>query len=601
MLFLAYFFAFPLVVSAQEEGAATFSSQRSVDFSGMHTVTREFEKTAPTSESPEIHVETRYGNIELRTWENSVVRVAAQITVGGNNRSIAEEVALDIGISVKVVSDRFDIRTLFPGAGQTGGTGYVVDYLIHVPRGATVFAENAFGDTLIEGLEGRATIDSRYGMVKLLNLSAPVRVRSRGEFPVIADGLAQGGTFLLRQSQAYFSKISGKLAVTNYLGSVELRSTGTQADIALTSESGPILVYLTKEFTPEVDAWVEYGELSSQLPLVREEWGPTMYGRHQNPGAAQRLELHASFGNIDVVIDGQKEPKSAPAGFSEIVQDEISQQFSLPSGRSLSDDAIVGDVHIEGGDGDRVRIVAKRSVHVASLDLARLALESLTLRVEEQGDGFRIVSSVQENMDALGSLEYRTDLFVTCPRWASLKVNAENGETMISNLDGDLVVEQGLGTLEVSESKGSISATNHKGNVTITEALGSVFAETSDGIVTLDHVRGDSNVHAVRGKIVVDTPGAGLILRGSDGDVRIIALEGVKGDYDVLVNNGSINIAAPESADATFWLNTSRGTIRSSIPMTGTMEQDIYHFQGRLNNGTYRVLLVSHDGNVVLD
>lgn len=216
---------------------------RGVDLRGLSTVTRTVEETFPVSTSPELFVSNRYGDISVTTWDNRVIRVWVLITVGAEQASQAEVFARGIDIATNQENGRVEVQTGFPDTRNLGKVGYSVDYKISVPRDTAVVIENFFGDSLVRGLEGRVTINSSYGLVDLRDISGPVNVRAKGEFPLIAENLQQGGTFFLRSTQAAFSDVSGTLNVSNYLGSVELRSLGAVVDVDVTAESAPIRFY----------------------------------------------------------------------------------------------------------------------------------------------------------------------------------------------------------------------------------------------------------------------------------------------------------------------------------------------------------------------
>ncbi len=81
----------------------------------------------------------------------------------------------------------------------------------------------------------------------------------------------------------------------------------------------------------------------------------------------------------------------------------------------------------------------------------------------------------------------------------------------------------------------------------------------------------------------------------------MIALDGVKANYDLAAEDGNISLAIPDDADALFIVNAYGGSVYSSVPITGTSERDTHTYQGRLNEGTHRIVLETHQGNVVID
>jgi hypothetical protein len=101
-----------------------------------------------------------------------------------------------------------------------------VNYEVYVPRETSVVCKAEFADTDISGITGTVSVDSLLGAVTLRNIEGAVTMRARGEYPIIASGLAQGGVFTMRGSLAQFSDVGGDLHVSNSDGSIELGNCG---------------------------------------------------------------------------------------------------------------------------------------------------------------------------------------------------------------------------------------------------------------------------------------------------------------------------------------------------------------------------------------
>ncbi len=83
--------------------------------------------------------------------------------------------------------------------------------------------------------------------------------------------------------------------------------------------------------------------------------------------------------------------------------------------------------------------------------------------------------------------------------------------------------------------------------------------------------------------------------------MRIIALDGIGGDYDVLAEQGNLSIVLPQDADAIVLVTAQNGLVYSALPMTGGIEKGLQKFQTRLSSGAFRVALETREGNVVID
>ena len=596
----AFVLVFPLSIFAAnaQQNTATLSDGGGVDFTGRAKATRTVDHSHPVPDGAEIAVSNRFGKIRLSGWDSRVLRVSAEITVGADNEDQAERLAEAVDVEVVQDGSFFDVRTVSPEVCEC-----TIDMVVEVPRDADVIVENFFGDTFIGGLDGNVTLDSRYGIVELRDIGGLVKARARGEFPFVVRGLRRGGVFMLRSSAAIFSDIAGSLTATNYLGSIDVHGSDAAVDMDLSSENGAIHFYLPPGARPAIEASALYGAIESSLPLGRGKRGQLRHARLVNPDAAQQISLHTTFSSI--FIDYEEETAGAaspePATGDELVQDVVSNTYPAADGIVVIIEAVTGNIRVEGVDEETLTVTVTKQVRLKSVKNAQLALEGLAVRVDEKTNLLHVRSFVQEDLEALGCTSHRTDLLIRCPRTATLRILAEDGETYVAGTGAPIHVKQLHGSISIEHAKGVLDLSNEQGDILVTDCAGPVTVGGGNGTVTLRNVYGDMNVTWTNGKIVVDTAHAGVRLRNKEGDVRIIALEGIGGNYDVSVTNGNLSMAVPQTADATFLLTAHGGAIRSAIPVTGAIEGDAQSFQGRLNNGAHRVILETHNGDIVLD
>lgn len=581
-----------------------------LDLSGLVTVERETVANYPVAATPELFVANQYGAVQITTWESPVIRVTSTLTVGAEDAAAAERFAQSI-VEQRHTGGRVEVRTRSPNPMGEGRLGYVVNYSVVVPPNTEVTVENFFGDSSILGVTGSVNLDSRFGVVLLRDLGGFVRARARGEFPLTAHGLRQGGVFILRGTRAAFSQVSGTLDVSNHLGSIEVRSLGALVDIDLSCENGPIHLYLPQDARPDLTATAVFGDVTSDFAVQSETWGHTTRVRTVQGNTDQRIALNTTFGDLHVHREAPSpespRPVSPPpaaqvSGLSDQAVKEVTTDAFIVSGETeIFVNAVIGDVRIEGVDEDRVTLTVTKHARLTSLENARLVLEGLAVRVKKEGARLHIRTVLQDDLESLGCTAYRIDLAIRCPRTAPLRIYGREGHTVVFGTGGPVVVEQVQGTVSIEHAKGELHLDNQNGDIEVLDCAGPVTASGAKGTVAMRTVYGEIDITCVQGKVIIDAPHAGMTVRNRGGDVRIIALEGINGDYNVVVEDGDLSIVLPESADATLWLNAHRGRVHSSIPLTGTMKDGLHAFQGRLGEGVHRVFLETHGGDIIVD
>lgn len=557
----------------------------------------------PVGPSPSLTVSNEFGHIRIKTWPERVVLVEAEIIAGAETQRRAAEVAEAIAVSVKQGDEQIEVRTVFPDLrGAESGTSKTVNYVITVPTSASVFCSNFFGDTEATGIGGLLAVDAQYGQVSLNNIIGPVRARALGEFPFRVRGLAQGGVFDLNGAEADFSGLSGDLQVRNFRGSILLHQIGQEARLDAVNSSGPVRVLLAPQDAPDLSATALYGKVQTTLEVSRQTQGQRSVARLPHPESPQRLNLSATFGDVTIERTGAESMQaSGPAQGDKPFNDVLTFSEAVTPETALEMDTTVGDVVIEGADEDVLRVTATRIVWTAAAADAPAALEALEVRLRREEGRIRVQSLAVRDMKELKCSTWRVDLRITCPRMLPVTLRADEGHTSMNGLGGEISVIQTKGEIRAEQVKGSMRLTALQGGIEALSCSGAIEATARFGGARLRDIHGAINLQNVEGRCILETPRSSVTVRSSGGDVRILALEGIGGDYDVSVTQGSVGMLVAGEAHASFALHTARGLIYSSVPVTGRIAGDVRDFSGRLGDGRFQVKLEAENGDVILD
>lgn len=568
-----------------------------------YTERRQFVNRYPAGPAPVISVASEFGRIQVEAWDERVVQVSAEIIVGAESAGIAAEVARAIDINVAQADNAFEIRTHFPDTRRDmGHVAMEVHYTVNAPAGASINASNFMGDTVIRGIAGPVAVDAQYGMVDLQQLTGPVKVRAHGEFPLIAQGLPGGGAFQLNGAAAEFANVGGLLQVSNFRGAVTLRELAPEIQANIVSDSGPIHLVLPSGAQPDLSATALYGKIESDVRLDRTVRANLAVGRGPNVESAQQIDLHASFADIRIERPGG-EGEAPPAAIDDAkpFNDVLAYTETAGPGMTLHVDAMVGDVRIEPGREDRVDVAATRIVWVRAAAQAPPALDALQVSVRT--DRGRVNVSTLSGVDPvlLGAASYRVDLRIQAPPRMPIEVHGQDGLTAITDMRGPVTVNQSTGAILVERSQGDLELRNYRGDIRVFRATGAVDASSRYGTLTLGNILGPIVAHNVQGRTVVEGPLGPLTVRAASGDVRVLALDGIGGDYDLQVEKGALSILLPSFADAAITAVAEEGSVKSSIPLEGSISSGRQEFRGRLSDGRRQVRLHARAGDILID
>ena len=272
------------------------------------------------------------------------------------------------------------------------------------------------------------------------------------------------------------------------------------------------------------------------------------------------------------------------------------------AGQSFQVDSIGGTILLEGVENrENIHLEVTRYVRIQDSKNAQQALDTLRWSHEEEGNLLRIKTFTQGDQLALGVENYRVDLRIQYPLSMPLEVKNASGKTLIQRAEAPIVVSQQEGLIDITGAVAGVDLRNQSGDITIKSCDGILKAEAFNGTIRAKKPLGPLQLDNHSGKITIDTPQSSVYARNTGGDIRIIALNGVQGNFDVKTQDGNISMLIPPTSDALLVLNVNDGQLYSKYPVTGTVQKTTSTFQGRLNNATHRVVLETQNGDIELD
>ncbi|HIJ72937.1 MAG TPA: hypothetical protein HPP83_02440, partial [Candidatus Hydrogenedentes bacterium] len=519
-----------------------FGDPEDAALAGLVAVPREYRDSFPVAAAATVSVANEYGDIRVDTWDSRVVQIAAAISVAAESADIAAEISRAIEVRVIQQKERVEIRTIYPDTRGLGTVDRKVDYALTVPRDTALICSNSLGDIIVRDLASSLTIDSRFGSVDIQRVAGPLAVRAKGPFPLTAHDVHGGGTLDLRDTQTELHGVAGRLTVTNRMGSVALRDLAPESAVDIVNEMGPIYVYLPDAAAPNIRASALFGAIESDFPLDRDKQGAMELANGGRGESSQEISLHATFDTVYIRREGLDRAERARDGGGNLFKDESTHTALLTEGTEVVINATRGDLIVHGIDSDEIQIKETRLVRVESTDNAQEVLDALGVTAAPSGDQFVVRTSGIEDPEAFGCIAHRVDLEVQCPRTSPLRIEARNGLTIVRETGDAIRIEQEEGRVAVEHCKGVLDLTNHKGDIDVLDCAGPAKVTATRGAVTVRNLYESADITCIGGKTVVDAPQGAVFVRNTDGDVRIIALETIGGDYDVLANGGNVSI-----------------------------------------------------------
>lgn len=216
-------------------------------------------------------------------------------------------------------------------------------------------------------------------------------------------------------------------------------------------------------------------------------------------------------------------------------------------------------------------------------------------------------------------LDAHADLRIEVPPGRAVEVRVAVGEATATDVESDLTIDTGSGSVEASGIRGDLLVDTGSGRVTVFDVEGEVGVDTGSGGVAIDRVRGerilvDTGSGSVEGSeltassVRIDTGSGSIDVRGIDspdvyldtgsGSVEVELLSDVE-SLDVDTGSGSVTVRVPESLGAELEVDTGSGGIDVDFPVRlHTMRRD--HIEGVVGDGRGRIRIDTGSGAVRL-
>ncbi len=271
----------------------------------------------------------------------------------------------------------------------------------------------------------------------------------------------------------------------------------------------------------------------------------------------------------------------------------IEKSFTVQPGGEFVLDTDVGDVAIEGSEGEEVSVSVE--VRGDSDDLRKFDVQfrQSDNRVEVRGiwkkRGWRFWD--WNGIDARFSIKV--------PRQFSANVSTAGGDIRLRAVDGVAKLITSGGDVRVQEVQGETSVKTSGGDIIVRQVLGNVHLETSGGDITVSDVQGDTRAETSGGDIRIATPDGRIDAETSGGDIEVHA-RGENREMYLHTSGGDIVIYVSHDIRATVDASTTGGEVvcELEIATRGKIEDNELH--GKINGGGEQIQAETSGGDIYI-
>lgn len=223
------------------------------------------EKRFTVSGTPDLHLTTFDGSIEIRAGEDR------QVTIEIEKRGPTQEELDKLQVDVKQDGDRIDVEVKRPAHEIAFGWGMTptARLIVTMPKAGNVVAKSGDGSIRIERVTGRLELRTGDGSIKANGIGGDVTLQT-GDGSVALDGFT--GRLDLQTSDGSVT-VAGQPDVAKVHtgdGSITFRAESgavMKDDWSFSTGDGSVSLYLPSDFSAELDASTGDGSVHSELPV----------------------------------------------------------------------------------------------------------------------------------------------------------------------------------------------------------------------------------------------------------------------------------------------------------------------------------------------
>jgi DUF4097 and DUF4098 domain-containing protein YvlB len=429
----------------------------------------------------------------------------------------------------------------------------------------------------LETGNGKIEADSLRGVAQLTSGNGELLVRSAG------------GTTTLTTRSGRIQVLEGDGRLEAHSGSGEIIVRAVAGEARLHTRSGKVEVTAPDDLLLDVESG--HGDIRLSGGSIRELRARTGGGRVEcscDLGAGQHT---LASGNGDVLL-------SAALGGVEL---------ATGSGRIEVGEAR-GPLKARSGNGDLVLRAASGEVdlHTSSGKIEVGSAQDLRIKAYSgHGDIHIDAGSVQNLMleTRSGTIRCRAELAE-----GAHKVVDGNGDIMLQETAGEVVLTTSSGRIEVVDAGGRLQARTGNGDLMVQGASGEVELHSGSGRIEIGAPEGLAiSAHSGKGDIRI---GAGTVRRlavaTNHGRVECLAQPG-PGHHELSSRNGDVLLQLPANVRAHVDLQTSSGQVHSDFPLVRVGRPGSMGFNGKRMVGgigagepDLDVVLRTNHGQVIL-
>lgn len=129
--------------------------------------TRVIERSYNVNADAFLHINNRYGNVTMTSWDKNVIEIKIEIKVDGHNKNVIQERLNAISIDFSATKSAVTAYTKINEKKSPRNTNISINYFIKLPKTNNIDITNRYGNVYLDELKGSTKFNVDYGTMSI--------------------------------------------------------------------------------------------------------------------------------------------------------------------------------------------------------------------------------------------------------------------------------------------------------------------------------------------------------------------------------------------------------------------------------------------------
>ncbi|MBC7872555.1 MAG: hypothetical protein H7Y01_01090 [Ferruginibacter sp.] len=275
-----------------------------------------YSKSYSLGSSDKISLINQFGEMKLVTWDKNEIKVDVSITGKSDEEQRAQEIVDRISVADGKDGNTVSFQTKFAdekkdrdkdksGKKEHHNEGMEINYLVYLPSGNALKAENQFGKMIVPDYRGEAELESKFGSLTAGKISNAKNITV--EFGQADIAHMNGGTLTIKFSNGTVNKMSGDVRSDLEFSKVKLNIDNDAKNLEINNSYSTVYLDMDKSFSANWDVQTSHGDFSNKTDFsIKEQgddnkgYGPKFNRNYKgvSGSGSGKIRIHSSFGEI---------------------------------------------------------------------------------------------------------------------------------------------------------------------------------------------------------------------------------------------------------------------------------------------------------------